>query len=246
VNVLDERDVGIYDLAVKCLIFIEFLQMGLASSITPVIFGKLKDAGISHSTTDINRYYNVFTALTGIVTPLMVVLVPLIVPLIIRDANYYEAFSFIGIIGAGYLFKGLYLQFLNVLLFFKQTRFLPWILFFSSIVHVGLTVWFVRWWGITGAAWANLAAKPFQIVFLYYYGRKFFQFKLNTFKMIWLPVMYVLMVVVFQYFVTTYNAVLIYTVQFLVSFGLILLVYRKELTAALEKWKQRRLLKKRI
>jgi len=98
----DATYVGIYDFAVKIILAIELIQLGLISSINPAIFNIWKETGATRSTPGVNRYYSSFTALNLLVIPLFVLIAPLILPLVIRKEIYYEAFGFLALLGAGY------------------------------------------------------------------------------------------------------------------------------------------------
>jgi len=226
---LSLRDVAIFDFAVKCTLLIEYLQMGLTSSITPKIFALWKKNDIRESTPEVNRYYNGYTALNILGLPVFIIFVPLIVPYFVTNKDYFEGFYFLNVLCLGFIFRGLYTMFLAPVYFFKKTKVLPKVFLFSAAFQIIITIVFIKYFGLYGVVWANFISKPVQTFFLFLESRKIFEFKFNFTKQIFLPVIYILLIVVSEIFMIERYRILIEIAQLFIVFSLVIWTYQKEL-----------------
>jgi len=62
-------DLALFDFAVKCTLFIEFLHNGLTASIYPKVLKIWKDLNIKHSTQEVNKYFNSISAIVIVLLP---------------------------------------------------------------------------------------------------------------------------------------------------------------------------------
>lgn len=229
-NYMHPADVGIYDFAVKCTLLIEFLQMGLSNSMNPKIFSIWKDKNINTSTPEVNRYYNSFTAITVLMIPATILLIPLIVPIIVTKVQYYDAFIYLPILALGFIFRGLYNMYFTPFYYFKKTIMLTKVLLFSSVVQIIISILFIKTWGLWGIVWAGFISKLMQVVFLWIESRKIFNYKFNLTKLIYLPILFSAFIILSEYLLSkSTNTILIHALEFFVGSILIFFLYRKEL-----------------
>lgn len=226
---LSPTEVAIFDFAFKCLVVIEFLQNGLSSAIIPTVFGHWTKEPNEAGTTDVRRYFNGFSAVSIVVIPLYCLAVPLLVPLIVTKAVYYESFKFLPILGLGFTFVSLRQIYSFPLLAKKRSDLLTMAFAYSAIVQLVFTVIGVKYFGIWGAVWASLLTKPFQILFMYLQSRKVMRIELSFRKQIVLPL--AVSVVVLAVFLALkpsnyYIILLIYT---MVAFIFTYVYYRNEI-----------------
>jgi O-antigen/teichoic acid export membrane protein len=167
---------------------IDLVQTGLVYTIQPKVFTIWKDNNLTSSTPQVNRYYNGFTAITLLVLPIVTIAIPLLAPIVIKNQVYYQAFAFIGILCLGYAFRPAFYFFLAPLFYFKKTKVLPRVFFFSALIQVLMSSALVYKFGLMGAVWSNFMIKPIQALFLYLESRKVFSFHINRWKIILLPV----------------------------------------------------------
>ncbi|MBI3502612.1 MAG: polysaccharide biosynthesis C-terminal domain-containing protein [Bacteroidetes bacterium] len=226
---LTTSDVGIYDFAMKCTLGIDFLQMGLSNAIQPKIFSIWKEKNISESTVEVNRYFNAFTAITVLLIPATVFIMPVVVPLLVYKPQYYDAFNYLPLLALGFVFRGLFNMYLAPVYFFKKTKVLTKVFFLSSVIQVALMILFIKQWGVWGVVWAGLLTKPVQVFFLWLESRKIFQFRFNKTKLLLLPVIFSMLVILADRFIP-FNYILLVSAGEIILVGIfVLLIYRNEL-----------------
>ncbi|HPS17139.1 MAG TPA: polysaccharide biosynthesis C-terminal domain-containing protein [Bacteroidales bacterium] len=221
--------VGVFDLAIKCTLVIDFLQVGLVNTIHPKVFNIWKDNNFKESTTEVNRYYNSLSALTLILIPLILIFVPLLFPIVVKNSFFYQIYDYLPILCMGFATRVYFYLFLAPIYFFKQTKVLPKVFLFSAIFQIVSSAILVKYFGLMGAVWANFIIKPIQALFLYFESRKIFKFKFNKMKLIYLPLFFIIMVICSE--ILFYHEYLLQKsicILVITSF-LIYIVYKKEL-----------------
>lgn len=232
---LTTADVGVYDFAMKCTMLIDFILMGLTNSILPKIFLIWTDQKINSSTMEVNRYYNAFTAITVCIIALTILIIPILVPLIVFKQSYYAAFEFVPLLAVSFIFRGAYTMYLMPVLFFKKTKVLPKVFFFSAVMQIIVSVLMIKQWGLAGVVWSVVITKPIQVVFLAFESRKIFHFTFNKIKLIVLPIIYLLIVILADMFLKEkINPTLLHAFEFVFAGGMIFLIYRNEIKTVLQ------------
>ncbi len=226
---VDPTYVGIFDLAVKLTMGIGLLHTGLINTIQPKIFSIWKDNDLHSSTPEVNRYYNGFTAVTLLVLPLVTIVCPVLVPIVVKNHLYYQAFAFIGILCLGYATSPAFYMFLAPLFYFKKTKVLPKIFFYSAVIQVIMSSTLVWKFGLMGAVIANFLIKPVQAFFLYIESRKVFTYNLNMWKLIYLPLVAIVSGFMLFVFIPDKTGIIPGCIQFGITAVLIYFTYRKEL-----------------
>ncbi len=232
---VDPTFVGIFDFAVKITLGIDLVQVGLANTIHPKVYGIWKDQQIRESTKEVNRYYNGLTAITLLIIPIVVIAVPLLVPLVIHKTIYYQSFAFLSILCLGFATRPWFYLFLAPLFYFKQTKVLPKVFFFSALFQVAVSSLLIYKFGLMGAVWSNFLVKPVQALFLWTESRKIFTFRLNNWKIFYLPVIFITVILICEFFTTDQNRIWFAVSQFLLSLALVWFTYRNELVSLLRK-----------
>jgi O-antigen/teichoic acid export membrane protein len=226
---LDLTYVGIYALAVKIAMLIDIIQIGLANTIHPKVYTIWKDNNLRESTIEVNRYYNGFTAITLLIIPVFMIAVPLLGPIFIKDHFFYKSFTFISFLCLGFATRGWYYMALAPIFFFKKTKVLPNALFFTALFQILVSLVLIKYFSLWGAVAANLIVKPFQAFILYLFSRKIFKFKINIWKMVYLPVLFIIIILASELFFPNIDRVIIGSLQFVITGLLVVLVYRHEL-----------------
>lgn len=225
----DPAYVGIYDFGVKLVLGIELVLMGMVNVVNPKIFNIWKDKDLHGSTPEVNRYYSGLTAFILLLIPLFVFLAPLAIPLVINREIYYQAFSLLALLAAGYAARVWFYMFMAPLMFFKRTRSLPGIFAISAVFEIALAIGMVRYFGIMGAVWVNFLIKPLQALLLYFESRKVFHYHFNRWKILYLPMIFMCLVIVSEWLVTKETRIFFHAGQLLVSVILVWFAYRREL-----------------
>jgi O-antigen/teichoic acid export membrane protein len=231
----DSTYVGVYDNAVKITLFIDLIQTGLANTINPKVFTIWKENNLKESTVEVNRYYNGFTALTLLIIPLIVISMPILIPIVIKKQVYYEALVFLPILTLGFATRGWFFMLTAPIYYFKRTRSLPRIFLFSALFQIACSIILIKYFGLIGAVWTNFLVKPVQAFFLFLESRKIFTFKVNKWKILYLPVIYIGFVIISEAFATNATRFYIEIGQFITSVILVWFAYRRELVPFLSK-----------
>jgi len=224
----DPTYVGIYDFGVKLVLGIELLLVGLVNVVNPKVYTIWKDQNLHGSTVEVNRYYNGLTAFILILIPLFVLLAPMLIPLVIKKEIYYQAFNLLAILAAGYASRIWFYMFMAPLMFFKRTKVMPRIFAISALFEILAAIFMIQWFGLMGAVWVNFLVKPLQALLLYYESRKVFHYHFNRWKIIYLPVIFMAVVIVTEVFVTESTQFLVHSGQLILSLVLVWLAFRKE------------------
>ncbi|HNX86815.1 MAG TPA: oligosaccharide flippase family protein [Bacteroidales bacterium] len=226
---MTKEDVAIFDFAMKCTLLIDFFQNGITYVVNPKVFSIIREENTLVSSQRINKYFNGFSAVNLLFIPLFVIAIPLLLKPFIHNEAYYHSFTFLGILSVGFVSRVWFFMFQIPLFYFNQTRALPKVFFFSALFQIVITLPLVRYFGIPGAVWASFLVKPAQAFFLYIASRKVYHFKVNPWKIYYLPVFYTLAVVSTTFFINSSNQYWIESGHLLLAILLVTAAYRKEL-----------------
>jgi O-antigen/teichoic acid export membrane protein len=225
---LKASDVGVFVFAIQCTLLLDFFQSGLSSSIYPKVYNIWKEKNINYGTIEVNRYFNGFTAITLLIIPALVITLPLAIPVVVKNKDFYLTFNFLAILFAGYALSGLRAYFWAPLLYFKRTKALPKIFLFSAVFQIFAGIGLIYYFGLIGAVWANFLVKPIQIIFIYLESRKVFDYKFNRWKLVYLPMMFIAVVLLSESLATNKTRLFLEAGQFVIAVSMVFLVYRKE------------------
>ena len=126
--------VGIFDFAVKLVLFLDLIMTGLVNTINPKVYSIWQRDNLKRSTPEVNRYYSGLTAFFLVLVPLFVLVAPMLIPIVIHKAIYFQAFRYIAILSAGYMTRVWFFMYLAPIMFFKKTKVLPRVfLFFGHL-----------------------------------------------------------------------------------------------------------------
>jgi O-antigen/teichoic acid export membrane protein len=227
------QDVAIFGLAIQFTLLVEFVLNGMSNSISPKIFGLIIDKKLTGSTPELNKYFSGFNAFSLLIIPASTFFIPLILPLLISK-DYEASFIFLSALNIGFASRGLYNYFLAPIYLFKKTKVLPKIYLATAFIQIIISIFLIKQFGIWGAVAANLITKVIQNFFLYLAARKFFTFRFNSFKFIWLPLIITVTIIGSEYFITTNNLHLIRLLQMTFSYLLVYFFYKNEIVALMK------------
>jgi O-antigen/teichoic acid export membrane protein len=236
-NYMDASKVAIYDFAIKCTFLLDYFQSGLAQAIFPKIYTIWRDKNLHESTVEVNRYYNGYTAISLLAIPLLVVIIPLIVPLVVHNKDYFLSFSFLAILSISFTTRGLLNMYHAPIIFFKKTRVLPKIYFFIAIFQIIISIVLIKYFNLMGAVYALFITKILQVLFTYFESRKIFKFNFNKIKLIWLPLICVLIVIFSEQFTYYFSRMIIEVIQLIVIYLLVYFVYKNEISMLVKELK---------
>lgn len=239
-DALDAGTVGLYDFAVRCTLLVSLVQDGMVAAINPLVYSLWRDSGRNESLPETNRYFNVYAAVGIIFIAGFSLIIPLCIPWVVKNQDYYATFVFMGALASGFATRGLYHYLLLKILYLKKTQLLSVAFGLSAVVQIPMTLYFANEWGLSGVVWANIAAKAVQSLFLYVAVRRHFVIRLNPWKMIVLPVFYIGASIALWYVLREYRWEW-YALLFVVTSAFIFIIYRKEILITGGKLLKRRL-----
>ncbi len=235
-NNMPLSDLAVYDFATKCSLPLEFLQNGLFAAITPLIYKIWRENNLTESTVEVNRYFNGYSAIFLILTPLSCVLIPLLIPFIITKAIYFESFKYIGIIAVGYCFKAYYFIYYIVILYHNKTKVMPVVYLILASIQITLMYISTSYFGIMGIILSSLFVKILQPIVIRQFSKDVFTFSFNKLKIIYLPGIFLGVVLISQYFINSVPVYVIYSIQLLIAVTAVYLVYKNELLFIVNKY----------
>jgi O-antigen/teichoic acid export membrane protein len=232
-NIMSLQDVAIFGLVIQFTLLVEFVLNGMGSSVWPKVYGLIKDKQLTGSTPELNKYFSGFNAFSLLIIPASTFLIPLILPLFISK-DYEASFIFLSVLNISFASRGLYNYFLTPVYYFRKTNVLPKIYLITAVIQIVISIILIKQFGIWGAVAANLITKVIQNFFLFMVARKFFTFKFNLFKFIWLPIIVTMVVICSEYFVSKYNLHFVRLFQMAFSYLLVYIFYRNEVRELLK------------
>lgn len=225
---INRADLNAYDLMLKCFFGIEFLQNSLSAVIFPKLYEIWNKNGDHKTTPESNRYFNVFTAVNIIQLILFCIFIPIIYGIIINNKDFYTSLNYIGILAVGYVSRSIINYYVSTILFTKKIGVLLKIFVSSAFIQLGLTSFFVKWYGINGAIYAGLITKILQVVFCMLFTKNVFEYSFNVTKIFLIPLLYFALNVVLYFFFPHYN-VFLYLVQLLLFSLFFYIIFRNEI-----------------
>ncbi|GDX52933.1 hypothetical protein LBMAG27_19800 [Bacteroidota bacterium] len=230
INYFDNpADVGVFDFSVKCTLLIDFALGGLISAIYPKVYSIWKEQKINYSSPEVNKYFHSLSALNLLMIALTILFIPLIIPMVVTNKNYYLSFQFLPILSISFITRALLNMYIAPVYFFKKTIILPKVFFITAVFQFTISFFMVKYFGLWGAVWAIALIKPIQLVMMWYESNKIFKFSFNSMKLIFLPLAYCILVIATNYFLSGYNYYIINSFGLFIVCVLIFLVYRNEI-----------------
>jgi O-antigen/teichoic acid export membrane protein len=229
-------EVAIFDLAVRFTMLVSLVLDSLTTAITPKIFGFLKK-GDKDSYAEINKYYSGFNIVALVLIPLNILILPIILPLFIKDEKYLTAFLYFGIIAAGLITRSIQNLFLFPVFYLKKTSLFIPINGISAVFQVVLGYLMVKHFKLYGAAFALNIVKILMLGLYFYFCRDLINEKLNKRKMVLLPIVVLLVISFSELFITEYGLKmhLVHLMELLAIAGVTGIIYWKEILE-LMKW----------
>ena len=163
-----------------------------------------------------------------------ILFIPLIVPLVVTNENYYLSFQFLPILSVSFITRAMMNMYIAPLYFFKKTIILPKVFFITAVFQFIISFFMVKYFGLWGSVWAILLVKPIQLIIMWYESNKIFKFSFNPVKLIYLPLIYSILVISTNYFLKDLNYYLINSISFISVCLLIFFVYKNEIFSSLD------------
>lgn len=187
-------DVGVYDVALKCLLPIELLMNSLQSAFYPRVVSQLMGKTDQRGAEVVNRYYHgliavVMLLVTGSIFAFPIAIKVFVLKLFAGKAAYAEAVQYIPYVAVIYLFKVMRLYFAIPYSTLKYTRPLPLIYLGIVAVKMILMVLLMPHMHVYGAVIASLVSAAAEVYLLKLVMRKHFIYRFNPIKMVMAPLL---------------------------------------------------------
>jgi O-antigen/teichoic acid export membrane protein len=225
-------DVGIYDLAFKCMLVIEFILNGLHNSFYPKVVSTVMAQEKKGSTPELNRYYHGFTSVIMLLLCFSIFFVPYGIQIVVafgKNKQYLEAIQYLPFVGVIYVFRAMRLYFAAPYSILKYTKPLPYIYLVVTGLKMLLIVLMVGWLEIYGVVLASLISAALEVFLLFVTGRNRFNYKFNVFKIIIAPLCVVLMIMIIEPMNLFAEPGVVHLIYILICGGLLWWVYRNEI-----------------
>ncbi len=236
-SMLYNKEVAVFDLAVRFTLLVSFILDGVSNAMAPKIFSLLKGPTTDESAREMNKLYSGFNLIVLILVPINIFVLPIVLPLFISDEKYLQAFFYFGIICSGFVTRSVLNVYLYPIYAFKKTSRLIFINGITAIFQVVICYLMVRQFKLYGASFTLNAIKVLTMFLFIFYCRDLTVTKINQKKLIWLPIVVIMVFSFFELFINQYGIYmhLIHLVELFVVFALTYLVYKNEISGLL-KW----------
>jgi O-antigen/teichoic acid export membrane protein len=233
---MSDSDVGIFDFAARTTVGIEVIMGALLNTIIPPIYSIWSQNNSEKSTIEVNRFYNVVTSLTIILIALSIVGLPILLPFIVRNEEFYSAFKYLPLLCLSYITTVIWWMYSLPLMFEKKGYFFTRILIGSAVFKLLSGIVLIHSFGLYGAVWSVLLTKIFHHGWIALDSNKIYHLKYNKVKILFLPSVYAALVIISNQFLPDEYEIFYHTME-LIIFGLIIfLVYKNEITIVLKKY----------
>lgn len=223
--------VGMYDLAVKCLLVIELLINGAHSSFHPRVVSELM--GQENKTTNpvVNRYYHGLTALAMLLTAAAIFVLPFAAGLLPADSGYRSIIPWFPLVALVYLLKPMRSYFVMPYSILKLARPLPIYYAVVSAVKLALLFLLAGPLGIHGVVIAGLAAAVCEVLLLKTGLQNRFVFVFNPMKILVAPLTLMVAVAVLEPMFGQARPLITHGAYLVFAVGLLVFSYRHEIRA---------------
>jgi O-antigen/teichoic acid export membrane protein len=227
-------DVGVYDVALKCLLPIELLMNSLQSAFYPRVVARLMGKTDQRGSEEINRYYHgliavVMLLVTGSIFAFPIAIKVFVLRLFSNKAAYAEAVQYIPYIAVMYLFRVMRMYFAIPYNTLKYTRPLPVIYLMVVAIKILLMIALMRVIGVYGAVAASLASAAAEVILMRRFMKGRFVYRFNVFKIVLVPTFLTILILVVEPFVPSNWSWTAHAFYLVVCVALLLWTYRNEL-----------------
>jgi len=232
---LTKAEVGLFDLAIKLSIAVDFIMNAMWNSSLPQVTASLESIKNRRSTPLFNSYFHLLTLLLVVVSVGTLIVFPPIVKLLVTNPSYHHALQWLPLSVASYSFRVLASYFLVTLFYYKKNLRLVYLYLILLAIKFVLSPFMASHWGVTGLFGSMYLFRLAEVVLLYLAGRDIFTYNPNVIKLIGLPILlWISSIVIFLIFdLRVLNFALIFSEMSILV--LVIFVYRMELIS----WVQR-------
>ncbi len=190
-------DIGMYDFAFKCVLFIEFLINGLNLSFFPKVVRTIMDQSVKMSTIEINRYFHGLIAVAMLAACGSIAVFPWLMDWFVANPAYRLSLEFIPYLASLYILKAIRMFFIVPYIAIKFSKPLPIIYAVVAVVKIGVIVLLASQYGVYGVIAASWISTLVELLLLRLVVSPLrFRFLFNPIKMLVVPLSLALIIVV--------------------------------------------------
>ncbi len=164
-NPHDKTDLGIYFMSNQFAFIINVLVSAFFFTYQPILYNFLANLNESNKLKMLKIKY-LFAGFLLVCTVGLCVIIPYVYHLFINK-QYHPGIPYVAWLAFGYFFWGLYALMLGFLYYYKKNRILILFSVFSAVVCIILDYYFIKTYGVMGAAYANLIMYSFLFIALF-------------------------------------------------------------------------------
>ena len=220
---------GVYDLALKCMLAIEFVLTGLNSSFYPKVLGIVATQQHKGTTVETNKYYHGLTAVSMVLVSICIFIFPVIIEFVFKKPGYQNAIPLLPFAAIIYLFRPLRLFISFPYSAIKYSKPLPLFYLLVVVVKIGAMYFLVTRFDVFGAIISTWISYGVEILILYFGIRGKFDFKFNIFKMIIGPLSLTVLILLVEPFFGKEYSYWVHSLYVLVAMGMLGWAYRTEI-----------------
>lgn len=220
---------GVYDLALKCMLAIEFVLTGLNSSFYPKVMGLVALQKDKQATVETNRYYHGLTAVAMLLVSVSILVFPVIIELIFTKSGYQQAIPILPFAAVIYLFRSMRLFVAFPYAALKYSRPLPFFYLVILLIKIGAMFILIKQFGVYGAIASTWISYIAEIVILYWGIKDKFVFKINSLKMIVAPLSLAILIMVLEPLLGIEYPYWAHSLYVMVALAMLGWVYRMEI-----------------
>jgi len=191
-----KQSVGIFDLAMKCVIIIDFVQNAFTSVISPMIYESWAETSTARTLPKEKQLYNYFNIVSLVTASFLIIAMPVIFNIWVPQKDFHAALGIFPFLCLSFISRGLYNQFSFPVYFYKKNVLFPIILGVTSIIQIGISFLLIPVYGVIGASVSYFVCKYVQVFLLWFFTKKFFSYSIELGKNIIAPVLYTLLILV--------------------------------------------------
>ena len=164
-NPKDKSELGVYFMANQFAFIINVLVSAFFFTYQPELYKFLKDLTEQNKLKMLRIKY-LFAGFLLLCTILLCVAIPTVYHLFINK-KYHPGIPYVAWLAFGYFFWGLYALMLGFLYYYKKNRVVIIFSVLSAVVCIGLNYFFIREYGVMGAAYANFVVYAILFISLF-------------------------------------------------------------------------------
>lgn len=164
-NPKDKHELGIYFMSNQFAFIINVIVSAFFFSYQPILYKFLSNLTPENKLKMLKIKY-LFAGFLLLCTIALSVAIPFIYQLFINK-QYHPGIPYVAWLAFGYFFWGLYALLLGFLLYYKKNRVVIIFSVSSTVICLLLNYWFIKTYGVMGAAYANLIMYLFLFIALF-------------------------------------------------------------------------------